>query len=125
MLPMPLYRSVLSVWYLPRHRQQLIQLTLTVRNSVTGCISGAYAISVTVNPNPTITLGANPGVCSGTTSANLTYSATSGTPNQYSIVYSGAALGAGFVNVANAAFPVSPISLVVPAAAAAATLQLT
>jgi hypothetical protein len=94
---------------------------LTVTNSVTGCVSGAYAISVTVNPNPTITLGANPGVCAGTTSANLTYSATTGTPNQYSIVYSAAALGAGFVNVANAALPVSPISLVVPAAAPAAT----
>ena len=94
---------------------------LTVTNSVTGCVSGAYAISVTVNPNPTITLGANPAVCSGTTTANLTYSATTGTPNRYSIVYSAAALGAGFVNVANAVLPVSPISLVVPAAAPAAT----
>ena len=94
---------------------------LTVTNNVTGCVSGTYAISVTVNLIPTITLGANPGVCAGTTSANLTYSATTGTPNQYSIVYSAAALGAGFVNVANAVLPVSPISLVVPAAAPAAT----
>ena len=52
---------------------------------------------------------------------NLTYSATTGAPNRYSIVYSGAALGAGFINVANAVLPVSPISLVVPAAAPAAT----
>jgi PKD repeat protein len=94
---------------------------LTVTNSVTGCISSAYAISVTINLTSTITLGANPAVCSGITSANLTYSATTGTPNQYSIVYSAAALGAGFVNVTNAVLPASPINLVVPAAAPAAT----
>jgi hypothetical protein len=76
--------------------------------------------TVTINALPTITLGANPVICSGTTTANLPYSATSGSPNQYSIVWSGAALTAGFLNVTNAALPASPIVLVVPGAAAVA-----
>jgi hypothetical protein len=91
--------------------------TLTVTNSTTGCTSNGYPISFTVNPKPTITLGPNPSVCSGATSANLTYSATTGSPNQYSITWSAAALAAGFVNVTNAILPASPIVLVVPAAA--------
>ena len=78
-------------------------------------------VILTVPPQPTITLGANPSVCSGATTANLPYSAVSGFPNKYSIVYSAAALGAGFINVTNAAFPVSPIVLVVPVAAPPAT----
>ncbi|MCC6283448.1 MAG: hypothetical protein IT262_22775, partial [Saprospiraceae bacterium] len=53
-------------------------------------------IVVTINPAPTITLGANPTVCQGTTSASLPYTATTGTPNQYSIDYNAAANTAGF-----------------------------
>lgn len=64
-----------------------------------------------------ITLGPNPTVCSGTTSANLTYSATSGNPDQYSIVYNAAAISAGFANVTNASLGSSPIVLTVPAGA--------
>jgi hypothetical protein len=71
--------------------------------------------------NPTITFGGNPSVCKGITSANLSYSATSGTPNQYSIVWSAAALSANFTNVTNATLPATPIILVVPGTAAAAT----
>jgi hypothetical protein len=99
--------------------------TLIVRNSVTGCFSGSYPISITINPLPSITLGANPIVCSGATTANLVYSAITGIPNQYSIVYSAAALGAGFVNVTNAVLPISPISLTVPAAAPVAVYTAT
>jgi hypothetical protein len=99
--------------------------TLTVTNSTTGCTSGTYVISVTVNSLPTITPGSNPSVCIGTTTANLPYSATAGTPNQYSIVWSGAALGVGFLNVTNVALPASPIVLVVPGAAPAATYTAT
>ena len=99
--------------------------TLTVTNSTTGCTSGTYVISVTVNSLPTITPGSNPSVCIGTTTANLPYSATAGTPNQYSIVWSGAALGVGFLNVTNVALPASPIVLVVPGAAPAATYSAT
>ena len=54
---------------------------------------------------PTIALGTNPAICQGSTSANLTYGATTGSPNQYSIVYSAAAIAQGFANVTNAALP--------------------
>ena len=93
---------------------------LSVLNTVTGCTSAPQAITVTINPTPTITLGANPSVCFGTTTTNLTYSATTGTPNQYSIDFSVAAEGQGFVDVVNAALPASPIAITVPGAAAAA-----
>ncbi|MGE0881914.1 MAG: FG-GAP-like repeat-containing protein [Blastocatellales bacterium] len=68
-------------------------------------------------PHVGITLGASPTVGQGTTSANLPYTATTGSPNQYSIDYDAAAESAGFVDVTNAALPSSPIGLVVPAAA--------
>ena len=77
--------------------------------------------SVTINPLPTVTLGTNPSVCKGITSANLSYSATTGSPNQYGIVYDGTAHTAGFADVNNATLPASPIVLTVPAGAAAGT----
>jgi fibronectin-binding autotransporter adhesin len=49
--------------------------------------------------SPTITLGANPGVCKGTTSASLTYSAFTGGPTTYTVDYDDAANAAGFVDV--------------------------
>ncbi|HNG89296.1 MAG TPA: hypothetical protein PK858_03800, partial [Saprospiraceae bacterium] len=80
-------------------------------------------VTATCNSNstPTITLGTNPTVCQGTTSANLTYSATTSSPNQYSIDYDATANTAGFVDVTNATLPVSPISLVIPNNVAAGT----
>jgi gliding motility-associated-like protein len=93
---------------------------LTVKNNITNCVSGTYPISITIVTVPTITLGSNPSVCSGATGADLTYSSATGSPDKYSIVYSAAAIAAGFVNVTNAALPASPISLVVPGAAPAA-----
>ena len=51
-----------------------------------------------------ITLGTSPAVCSGVTSVNLPYTATTGTPDQYSIDYDAAAEAAGFADVANAAY---------------------
>nr|MCU0421996.1 hypothetical protein [Bacteroidia bacterium] len=95
--------------------------TLIVRNSSTGCASSNNVISVTVGPSPTITLGANPSVCNGTTSANLTYSGTTGTPNQYSIAWSAGSIIAGFTNVTNASLPASPLSLTVPSNPGAGT----
>lgn len=81
-----------------------------------------YASPVqTIIAQPTIIKGANPAVCQGVTTANLTYSATTGTPNQYSIVYDAAANLAGFVNVVNASLPASPIPMTVPGAVAAGT----
>ncbi|MCX6223244.1 MAG: DUF2341 domain-containing protein, partial [Bacteroidia bacterium] len=77
-------------------------------------------ITMVVNPLPTITLGSNPSICRGTTLADLSYSATSGSPDKYSIDYDGTANGAGFVDVTNASLPSTPIVLVVPSGAAAA-----
>jgi hypothetical protein len=94
--------------------------TVTVTNS-NGCFTTSAATVVTENSVPTITLGPNPGVCRGTTAANLSYSATTGATNQYSIDYDPAANAAGFTDVVNAALPGSPIVLVVPAAAPAAS----
>ena len=51
------------------------------------CTSSNYPITVTVLEQPTITLGSNPTVCSGTTTTNLTYSAVSGSPDEYRIDY--------------------------------------
>ncbi len=93
--------------------------TLTVRNSTTSCVSASYNISVTINPNPAITPGANPSVCAGVTSASLSYTGATGNPNQYGITWNTAALSAGFANVPNTtALPSSPVSITVPGAAA-------
>jgi len=72
------------------------------------------------NSIPTITLGANPTVVKGTTSANLPYTATTNTPDQYSITWDATALAAGFINVSNTTLPTSPITLTLPATAATA-----
>jgi hypothetical protein len=84
-----------------------------------GCSAMSTASGlITINALPTITLGSMPSVISGTTSANLTYSATTGSPNQYSITWNSTATSAGFSNVTNATLSSSPIVLAVPAAAA-------
>ncbi len=94
---------------------------LKVRNSGTTCESQAYNITVTINALPTITLGTNPSVCQGTTSTNLTYSATTESPTDYTINFDGAAEAQGFVDVAWTSLPTSPIVITVPAGAAVGT----
>jgi hypothetical protein len=74
---------------------------------------------------PTITLGSNPSVCSGTTSAAISYSATTVSPDKYNITYDATALSAGFLNVSNASLPSSPITMIVPAYATAGTYHAT
>ncbi|MCA6387440.1 MAG: hypothetical protein IM604_06075, partial [Cytophagales bacterium] len=98
---------------------------LTVLNSLTSCVSSVSAITVTVLANPTITLGANPSVCAGATTANLTYSATTGSPDQYSIDFNNAANTAGFADVTNVALTASPIVITVPGAVAAGIYSAT
>ncbi|MEI8047536.1 MAG: lamin tail domain-containing protein [Bacteroidota bacterium] len=86
-----------------------------------GCSAVSAATVVTVNALPTITLGSNPAVCAGTTAANLPYSAATGSPNQYSIVWIPEAHNAGFIDVPDGTtLPSTPIVLAVPADAAAA-----
>ncbi|MCO5256968.1 MAG: hypothetical protein M9926_09430, partial [Lentimicrobium sp.] len=76
---------------------------------------------ITINPLPTITLGTNPSICAGTTSAELPYTSTSGSPNRYSIDYNAAANAAGFIDITDNVLPSTPIILTSPAAAPAAT----
>jgi uncharacterized repeat protein (TIGR01451 family) len=90
-----------------------------------GVCSSFDDVVYTNNALPTITLGSNPSVCKGITTANLPYSTTTGNPNQYSIVFSTAAINAGFVNVTNATLTSSPIVVTVPAGAAADTYNAT
>jgi autotransporter-associated beta strand protein len=107
-------------------------IAVTSTSTISGAGAGNYTLTqptglsadITCN-TPTITLGSNPSVCRGITSANLTYSGTTGTPNQYSVTYDATALTAGFANVTNATLPTLPIVLTVPAAAAAATYNAT
>lgn len=78
--------------------------------------------TVVVNDLPTITLDATAiATCQGTTTADLTYSATTESPTTYSIDFNAAANTAGFVDVTDAAFPASPISVSVPGAGAVGT----
>ncbi|MEQ9423635.1 MAG: putative Ig domain-containing protein [Cyclobacteriaceae bacterium] len=70
-----------------------------------------------IQTRPTITLGANPEICQGSTPANLTYSATTKSPDRYSIDFDDAANTAGFVDITDAVLPSSPIQIVVPGGA--------
>lgn len=77
-------------------------------------VSNGNAV-LTVNPIPAITLGTNPAVCSGVTTAELSYSGTSGSPDKYRIDFDATAESAGFSDVSYTDLPVSPISINVPA----------
>ncbi|MEK6780640.1 MAG: hypothetical protein AABY93_02985, partial [Bacteroidota bacterium] len=93
--------------------------TVTVSDAGTNCFQTLGPIVITI-PTPTITLGVNPTVCGGVTSANLTYSATTNSPDQYSIDFNLAANTAGFMDIVNAVLTASPIVITVPGAAPAA-----
>ncbi len=96
--------------------------TLTVKNA-NGCVSLAKTFTLTVNPLPSIANASSiAGVCSGSTATttSLPYTAVTGTPVTYSISWSSTPANS-FAAVNNAALPVSPLSITVPANTAAAT----
>jgi|GEM_PF-965359 len=57
--------------------------------------------SITVNPALSITLGANPEVCQNEVSASLSYSATTGSPDRWVLVFDSNAVSAGFASPQN------------------------
>lgn len=92
--------------------------TLSV-NATNGCGTSAdRTIAITVNAIPTITLGVDPVSCSGIDSALILYSATTQSPNQFSIGYSAGAIAQGFVNITNSPLSASPVRIDVPVAGA-------
>lgn len=106
----------------PGNVAPLVTTTYTVTTTATGTgCSLSSNVTVNVLQPPTITLGTNPTVCGGVTSANLPYTATTGNPDQYSITWTGGAPGQGFNNVNNVSLPASPIVLTIPGGAAPGT----
>lgn len=96
-------------------------LTATAK-AVDLCVSTASATVTVLSNAPTITLGANPAICRGILTAALPYTATTGSPDQYSIDYDAVAQGQGFSDVTNASLPSpGPILLAVPSTAATGT----
>jgi hypothetical protein len=89
--------------------------------SLGSCSVNSTEVALTVNPLPTITLGSGPSVTYGSTSANLPYTATTGSPNQYSIMFDGTAHSAGFADVAMTTLPAGQIGITVPAHASVGT----
>lgn len=114
--------TVLQPEYVPSAADESagsVTLTLTA-NGNASCAAANDNMSLIIDPIPSITLGVNPTVCAGTTTADLPYSATSGTPDLYSIDFDVAAEAAGFADVLNGALPATPIVITVPGAAPAA-----
>ncbi|RCS26749.1 T9SS C-terminal target domain-containing protein [Polaribacter sp. WD7] len=97
--------------------------TVTVREATNGC-EKSYPITITITDasTPTITLtNTSVSLCSGTTTANFDYSATTNAPDQYSINFTDTANLQGFVDITNASLPLSPIQVTVPSVAAGGT----
>ncbi len=88
-----------------------------------GSCSSAYSgtVSGTVVSSGVISLGENPSICRGTTSASLPYSVTEGNPDSYSIDFDDAANAAGFGDFTGWSLSESPISINVPWNVAAGT----
>ncbi len=74
---------------------------------------------------PDITLGTSPGVCEGTTSADLPYSSTTGSPVEYRIDFDATSEGQGFSDVNWTSLPTSPISVNIPGGASPGTYNAT
>lgn len=75
-------------------------------------------VTVSVVGLPAATIGTNPVICSGITTASLPYSGITGGANQYTIDWNGAAEAEGFTDLPLTALPASPISLTIPGGAA-------
>jgi hypothetical protein len=87
--------------------------------------ANSNTVTVTVNPLPTITLGYIDDVLPTDTSFSIPFTATSGSPDQYSIITSTVGGGVStimmpnFTAVTNATLGSSPIAVTIPASSAA------
>ncbi|MBT7045617.1 MAG: tandem-95 repeat protein, partial [Gammaproteobacteria bacterium] len=88
------------------------------------CDGNPLSFTITVNATPTITLGSNPIVCLGETSAELNYSATTNSPNRYSINFNTTAENQGFSD-RSGVLSSSPMQFIVPSGAVAGTYNAT
>ncbi|MEI6576696.1 MAG: cytochrome c3 family protein [Bacteroidota bacterium] len=95
--------------------------TYYFRASNGSCWGTQGSATVTLGTGPAISPGASPQVCQGAGTANLSYSAATGSPNQYTVNFDGTAQAQGFVDVINGVLPASPIVLTVPPGVAAGT----
>ncbi len=89
--------------------------------ATTGTCTQTLNQSVSINALSSITLSSNPSICLGATSASLGYSATTGSPNEYSIDFDASANLAGFIDVTDATLPSSPILITIPGSVSAGT----
>ena len=100
---------------------------VTLTDNGTGCSTTTATGSATITSiscgcaQPTITPGTPVAVCKGSTSTTFTYSGITNSPDTYSIDWDATANGAGFVDVVNTTLSASPLSISLPAGAAAAT----
>jgi hypothetical protein len=93
----------------------LTQTTWYKRLVSSGALSDtSTAIQITVNPIPSITLGSINSVLTTSSSFNLSYSATSGSPDQYSIITGTPTAMPSFSAINNATLSTSPIAITIP-----------
>lgn len=78
-----------------------------------GAVTQNVAVSGTVNPIPTITLGTIPSINTRSTSFTIPYTATTGSPNRFSLTAGTNALP-GFVAINKQSLPASPITIQIP-----------
>ncbi len=78
-----------------------------------GTVTQNLAVSGTVNPIPTITLGTIESINTRSTSFTIPYTATTGSPNQFSLTAGTNALP-GFVPINKQPLPASPITIPIP-----------
>jgi hypothetical protein len=82
-----------------------------------GATDKTLAVSGTVNSLPTITLGSIVPVSGQATSFSIPFSATTGSPNQFSLVTGSPRAMSGFTAISNQSFTSSPLAITIPVSA--------
>ena len=72
-------------------------------------------VDLNVNALPTLSNVALATVCQGATTTSLTYTGATGGPGEYTLDYNAAAQLAGLVDIVNAPFGASPVTVPIPA----------